>query len=222
MSITPNETPDPHIELSDSSTSSRRCIFAAASRGFCPFMRGRTYTSRATQCQSLTCVQLESNIIASDTPAHSMAALYSTFISGLTLLQALAIQRDIIPHRRSARGLRSCTSVLVTYATLFPEARKSKRGSQESGADNQNHSGSPSTISSTVWRTRRQIKGRSIERQRVTFNKWNSPRHCSGHQLTRTHHSRRPQTGLTAERRRLGSKRFWRSKRSYKVIYSKT
>lgn len=54
-----------------------------------------------------------------------MAALYSTFISGLTLLQALAIQRDIIPHRRSARGIRACTSVLVTYATLFPEARMS-------------------------------------------------------------------------------------------------
>jgi hypothetical protein len=54
-----------------------------------------------------------------------MAALYSTFISGLTLLQALAIQRDIVPHRRSARGIRACTSVLVTYATLFPEARKS-------------------------------------------------------------------------------------------------
>ena len=54
-----------------------------------------------------------------------MAALYSTFISGLTLLQALAIQRDIVPHRRSARGIRACSNVLVTYATLFPEARES-------------------------------------------------------------------------------------------------
>lgn len=70
-------------------------------------------------------MKLESRIIASDIPAHSMAALYSTFISGLTLLQALAIQRDIVPHRRSARGIRACSNVLVTYATLFPEARES-------------------------------------------------------------------------------------------------
>lgn len=72
--------------------------------------------------------------MSSDTPAHSMAALYSTFISGLTLLQALAIQRDIIPHRQSARAIRACTSVLVTYATLFPEARKCPAVSRADGS----------------------------------------------------------------------------------------
>ncbi|WVQ92957.1 hypothetical protein IAU59_000018 [Kwoniella sp. CBS 9459] len=69
------------------------------------------------------CCELESQTVASDNPAHSMAALYSNFVSGLTLLHALATQRDILSPRRSARAIRACSSVLVAYATLFPEAQ---------------------------------------------------------------------------------------------------
>lgn len=109
----------------------------------------------------LTIVKLESNIIASDTPAHSMAALYSTFISGLTLLQTLAIQRDIIPHRRSARGIRACTSVLVTYATLFPEARELMATRESCSAKlntGQSLSGLHSTTLSMAWKMKRQSR----------------------------------------------------------------
>ncbi|OCF39385.1 hypothetical protein I317_06813 [Kwoniella heveanensis CBS 569] len=65
----------------------------------------------------------ESQTVSSDNPAHSMAALYSNFVSGLTLLHALASQRDILSPRRAARAIRACSSVLVAYATLFPEAQ---------------------------------------------------------------------------------------------------
>lgn len=53
-----------------------------------------------------------------------MAALYSNFVSGLTLLLAISIKRDVLPKRRAARAIRACSSVLVAYATLFPEARE--------------------------------------------------------------------------------------------------
>lgn len=84
-----------------------------------------------------------------------MAALYSSFTSGLTLLQTLAIQHDIIPYRQSSRGVRACTSVLVAYATLFPEARGSSVRGTLAAWDpdqHQNHSESLSKSSSTAWR----------------------------------------------------------------------
>ncbi|WVR06707.1 hypothetical protein IAU60_003739 [Kwoniella sp. DSM 27419] len=80
---------------------------SASSKRSDPFLR--QVGEAAAQC---------CEVLASSTPAHSMAALYSAFVSGLTLLHVLATQRDIMPQRRASRAIRACSK---SFRTAFED-----------------------------------------------------------------------------------------------------